>query len=510
MKRTIMLLGCLALLLCVPARGAPAGSARPNIILIYSDDVGFGDLGCYGAQQVRTPHLDILAQQSLRFTDGHCSSATCTPSRYSILTGQYAWRKKGTGILPGDANLIIDPDQPTIPSVLKSAGYRTAAIGKWHLGLGRGPVDWNTEIKPGPLEVGFDYSFIIPATPDRTPCVFVEDHRVVNLNPSDPLRVSYDDKIGDLPTGRERPDLLKMKLTHGHDGTIINGISRIGFMSGGKSAWWTDEQIGRVLAEKATHFIEQSKDKPFFLYFAVHQVHVPRVPGPDFAGSSADGTRGDSVQELDWSVGQVMDVLKRLGLSDNTLLIFSSDNGPVLDDGYDDTSKPMPGRKPGLPMMDRYGAQPAGHFRGGKYSAFEGGTRVPLLVRWPGHVKPGVSDALVSQVDFLSSFAALTGATIPAGGGPDSENHLAALLGQDQTGREVLIEQGGPLAIRKGQWKLLPGSARGPYHINAPTKAINPQLYDLFTDPGEQHNVASEHPQIVSEMLGLMKKIRGK
>jgi len=182
---------------------------RPNIVLIIADDLGYGDVSCYGATKVKTPNLDRLAGQGIRFTDAHSTSGTCTPSRYSMLTGEYAWRKKGTGILPGDAALIIDPKRATLPSVLKSAGYNTGAVGKWHLGLGDGKLDWNTEIKPSPNEIGFDYSFIIPATVDRVPCVFVENHRVVGLDAKDPITVSYQYKVGDEPTGKENPDLLR-------------------------------------------------------------------------------------------------------------------------------------------------------------------------------------------------------------------------------------------------------------------------------------------------------------
>lgn len=230
---------CARPLLASPQATAPR---PPNIVLILADDVGYGDFSCYGATRVATPNVDRLAARGMRFTDAHSSSATCTPSRYSLMTGEYAWRKKGTNILPGDAALIIEPGRATLPSVLHAAGYATGCVGKWHLGLGRGNIDWNGEIQPGPLEVGFDYSFIIPATGDRVPCVFVENHRVFGLDPQDPIQVSYNEKVGNDPTGRERPDLLAMKLSAGHDGTIVNGISRIGFMSGGKSARWVDTE----------------------------------------------------------------------------------------------------------------------------------------------------------------------------------------------------------------------------------------------------------------------------
>jgi arylsulfatase A-like enzyme len=470
-----------------------ASSPRPpNIVLILSDDVGYGDIGCYGATKVKTPHLDQLAAQGLRFTDAHCTSSTCTPSRYSLMTGQYAWRKKGTGVLPGDAPLAIDVNQPTMPSILRSAGYATASIGKWHLGLGSGSIDWNGDIRPGPNEIGFDYSFIIPATGDRVPCVFIENGRVAGGDPKDPILVSYKQKVGNEPTGRENPELLKVKPSNGHDQTIVNGISRIGWMSGGKFARWTDEQIADVLTDHAVKFIEQNKEKPFFLYFATHDIHVPRAPHARFAGTSQCGVRGDVIQELDWSVGEVIATLDRLKLSDNTLVIFSSDNGPVVDDGYADGA-----------VKDLNGHTPAGPLRGGKYTIWEGGTRVPFIVWWPGRVKAGVSDALVSQIDFPVSFAALAGKTAPAGAAPDSENLLAALLGDSRTGREMLVEHSGGLALRKGNWKYIPGS--GP----KARRPVEPQLYNLADDVGETKNVLGEHSDLAREMGEILKKVRG-
>jgi len=243
---------------------ASQADAPANIVIILADDLGYGDVSCYGATRVHTPNMDKLAEQGLRSTDAHSSSATCTPARYALLTGQYPWRKKGTGILPGDASLIIDTTQTTVPSMLRKAGYVTGAIGKWHLGLGNGAVDWNKEIKPGPREIGFDYSFIMPATGDRVPCVYVENQRVVGLDPNDPISVSYEMKIGNDPTGRENPELLKMRPSHGHDNTIVNGISRIGYMSGGKAARWVDEDMADVLTKHAVQFIESNKAKPFF------------------------------------------------------------------------------------------------------------------------------------------------------------------------------------------------------------------------------------------------------
>ncbi len=260
---------------------------RPNILLIYADDLGYGDCSCYGATGIATPHIDQLAAQGLRMTDAHAAAATCTPSRYALLTGRYAFRQAGTGVLPGDAGLIVPTGDVTLPSMLHDAGYATAVVGKWHLGLGNGHVDWNATIRPGPLEIGFDDAFLMPATGDRVPCVYVENHRVVNLDPQDPIRVSYSEPLRDEPLGREHPELLKQQPSHGHDQTIINGISRIGFMSGGRAAWWTDEDMADVFVQRAIRWLEDRvPDQPFFLYFSAHDIHVPRVPHPRYVGTS--------------------------------------------------------------------------------------------------------------------------------------------------------------------------------------------------------------------------------
>ena len=316
---------------------------------------------------------------------------------------------------------------------------------------------------------------------------------MVGFDPSDPIAVSYGLKVGDEPTGKEHPELLKMKLSHGHDNTIINGVSRIGFMAGGKLARWKDEDIADVLTKQATDFIERTKDKPFFLYFATHDIHVPRVPHPRYAGTSECGVRGDVIQELDASVGELMKTLAKLHLDEDTLVIFSSDNGPVVDDGYADGS-----------VEKLNGHVPAGPWRGGKYSNYEGGTRVPFIVRWAGRVKPGLSDALVCQVDLLASFAALSGVEVPKGAATDSRDLLPAFLGQVKTGREDLVEQAaGPLtlAVRKGNWKLVPNLNKGP-------KLQVPELYDLTADPGETKNLAAANPEKVRELSELLQKTR--
>lgn len=476
---------------------------KPNIVLIYADDLGYGDVSSYGATQVKTPNIDKLAAQGLRFTHAYATSATCTPSRFSLLTGKYAWRKQGTGIAPGDAALIIPTQMRTLPGMLQQAGYQTAVVGKWHLGLGpAGGPDWNGEIKPGPLEIGFDYCFMMPATGDRVPCVYMENRRIVDLDPADPIRVSYKDKIGSEPTGRENPELLKMQPSHGHDQTIVNGVSRIGYMSGGKKARWVDEEMADVLTNRAIRFIEKNKQGPFFLYFATHDIHVPRLPHSRFAGKSGMGPRGDAILQLDWTVGQLLQALDRLQLAKNTLVIFTSDNGPVIDDGYQDEA------------VARLGAHtPAGRLRGGKYSAFEAGTRVPLLVRWPAKVKPGVSTALLSQVDFYACFAALTGQPLAPGDAPDSFNVLPALLGQSRTGRSYVVSQAlnNRLSIVRGNWKYIePG--KGP-KVNKNTNTElgndpNPQLYDLKTDVGESRNVAGSNPKVVQELAARLKAVK--
>jgi len=484
----------------LPVRLGAASANRPNVVVIYADDLGYGDVSCYGATKISTPNIDRLAREGLRFTNAHSSAATCTPSRYSMLTGEYAWRKKGTGILPGDARLIITPGRTTLPSVMKRAGYATGVVGKWHLGLGDTNLDWNSDITPGPLDVGFDYCFVIPATGDRVPCVYVENRRVVGLDPADPIQVSYGKPIGNEPTGKGHPELLKMHPSHGHDQTIINGISRIGYMSGGKAARWVDEDMADVLTSRAAAFIEKNKDGPFFLYFATHDIHVPRVPHPRFAGRSGLGPRGDVILQFDWCTGEILRTLERLSLTKNTLLIFTSDNGPVVDDGYKDEA---------VEKLD--GHKPAGPLRGGKYSAFDGGTRVPFVVRWPGNVKSGASAALVSQIDFLASFAELTEQKLAFEDAPDSIDVLDALLGKSRTGRDHLVEQADVLSLIKGAWKYIePGKGA---KFDAATgielgRDIVPQLYDLRLDLGEKHNVAQEHPDLVNELAAYLEKVK--
>jgi arylsulfatase A-like enzyme len=498
LKQSVTAAGAAAL--GFPDSARAASKAKPNIVLIYADDVGYGDLSCYGATRVKTPNLDRLAGGGLRLTNAHAGSATCTPSRYSLLTGEYAWRRKDTHVLPGDAQLLIHPEQQTMPGMLQKAGYRTGVVGKWHVGLGNGEIDWNRDVTPGPNQVGFDYSFIIPATLDRVPCVFVENSRVVNLDPKDPIRVSYDKPFPGELTGRDHPELLKMKPSHGHDQAIVNGVSRIGYMTGGRSALWTDENIVFELTSKAQTFIDEHKTEPFFLYFATPEIHVPRMPNRRFVGKTDMGPRGDSIVELDWSVGQILDALDRNGLTKNTLVMFSSDNGPVVDDGYRDQA------------VERLGNhRPAGIYRGGKYSIFDGGTRVPLMVQWPGHVKPdSTSDALFSQLDMYASLASLTGQKLQRDAAPDSFNELPALLGQSKKGRPYVIEHAGSLSVLQDGWKYIAPSKGPKMNKNTNTELgndPNPQLYNLRDDAGEQHNLAGQEPERVKKLATLLNKV---
>ena len=470
-----------------------AHTPLPNIIIIYADDLGFGDIGINGAKGVETPNIDFLARNGVNHLDAHCSAATCTPSRYSLLTGSYAFRNNAA-VLPGDAPLIIDPQRGTLPSMLKEAGYTTGVIGKWHLGLGIGKVDWNKEITPGPREIGFDYSFLIPATGDRVPCVFVENQKVVGLEEEDPITVNYSDRLDDYPVGLDHPEMLKQQADPQHSKTIINGVSRIGYMSGGEKALWKDEEFPFILIDKARDFMSRNQKKPFFLYFSFHDIHVPRIPNKQFVGKSSMGPRGDAIAQMDWCVGELVDYLRENEMLDNTLIIFSSDNGPVLDDGYEDQAVEMLGMH-----------QPAGPFRGAKYSAYEAGTRMPTIVHWPGKVNKGNSTAVLSQVDLYASLARLTGSEVKEDDAPDSEDFLEAWLGQTNKGRDVLVEESFTLAIRKGDWKYIQPQQR-PTPEWLKNKEVesglssDDQLYNLKDEPSETTNLAPQYPEKVEEM----------
>ncbi|MCF0058167.1 arylsulfatase [Dyadobacter sp. CY356] len=478
---------------------------KPNVIFIYADDLGYGDLSSYGATKISTPNIDRLAKEGLKFTNAHATSGTCTPSRYALMTGNYPWRKKGTGVLPGNASLIIPVDKITLPQVFQNAGYKTGAVGKWHLGLGSPgrEINWNKPLLVGPNEVGFDYAYFFPATSDRVPTVFVENHNIVGYEKEDPIEVNYKEKVGKEPTGKENPELLKLQSSpnHGHNNTIVNGIGRIGFMSGGKQARWADEEIAHVFLSKAEQFIEENQKNPFFLYFSLNDIHVPRMPSTEFKGKSKMGLRGDVILQMDWTVGQILKKLEALNLEENTLIIFSSDNGPVLDDGYADNAVELAA-----------GHKPAGVLRGGKYSAFEGGSRVPWLARWPEVIKPAtVSSALICQIDLLSSFAHFFQQKIEDKDATDSFELMDALIGKEKIGRESLVTQGGALSFTKGNWKYIEPGTGESFNKLTGTELGNdpkPQLYDLSKDIGEKHNLAGQYPNKVKVMADELAKIK--
>ena len=497
----IQCLGTLVILLLMQTGASMA--EKPNIIIIYGDDIGYGDFGCYGGTGVETPNIDHLAETGLRFTSGYCTAATCTPSRYSLLTGEYAFRNKQAKILPGNAPLIINPARPSIASFLRDNGYSTALVGKWHLGLGSAeePLDWNGLIKPGPKEVGFDYSFNMAATADRVPSVYIENGRIVDLDSDDPVQVGYKEMVGNEPTGISHPQLLSVQADKQHSGTIINGISRIGFMTGGSTARFRDEDMADTYLNKAIEFIGKQGEAPFFLYYAPNECHVPRVIHERFQGSSSLGPRGDALAAFDWCVGRLIQELKAKGIYRNTLIILSSDNGPVLFDGYWDGA------------IENNGAhKPGGPWRGGKYSRWEGGTRMPFIVSWPGTIKPGISEALVSQVDLFASFAELIEQSMPPDGGPDSENILPALLGQSPTGREFIIQEAlTQIAVRKGNWKYIPPGSitvRGGLEEWNQDAVEDPGwLFNLSEDPGETTNLAARYPSKVKEMKEIISSV---
>ncbi|MCH5178069.1 MAG: arylsulfatase [Prevotellaceae bacterium] len=495
----------------LPALMAMADEKKaPNVILLVADDLGYGDLSCYGADRVLTPNVDNLAAQGVRFTNAHAVAATSTPSRYSLLTGEYAWRRNGTDIARGDAGMIIRPECYTLADMFKSEGYTTAAVGKWHLGLGDkgAEQDWNAPLPMALGDIGFDYSYIMAATADRVPCVFIENGRVANYDPSAPIEVSYMTNFDGEPTGKDNPELLynlKPSPNHGHDQSIVNGISRIGYMKGGGKALWKDENIADSIAAKAVAFIEKNRKNPFFMYLCTNDVHVPRFPHERFRGKNPMGLRGEAIMQFDWTVGQILKALKRLKLTDNTLIILTSDNGPVLDDGYMDRAVELVGSH-----------TPAGPFRGGKYSAFEGGTAVPFIVCWPGHTPKGkVSDALVSHIDDFVSLGSLLGATLPKGTAPDSRNFLATWLGQEDTSRPFVVEQAADhtLSIFDGEWKYITPSngSKVAWLTGIETGYLPaPQLYNLKTDNGERKNQAEAYPDEVRRLQGLLNKVKEK
>ncbi|HIX19244.1 MAG TPA: sulfatase-like hydrolase/transferase [Candidatus Akkermansia intestinigallinarum] len=478
----------------------PAQPDRPRAIVIFlADDLGLHDTSTYGCAEVPCPNLDRLAGEGLLFTDAHSTTSVCTPSRFSLLTGKYAWRQRGTGVLDGDAKLILPTKQEalTLPAAMQLAGYRTAAIGKWHLGLGRGnqPTNWNAPIAPGPREVGFDYSFIMAATADRVPCVFLRNGTVVGLDPKDPIEVSYEPgfRFDEERTAETHPELLKpwgRPRNAQHACTIIDGISRIGHMRGGSAALWRDQDLADRITDEAVNFIRESAGRPIFLYFCTNDIHVPRDPHRRFRGKSGLGIRGDVTLQMDDSLGRIRRALEEAGYADDCLFIFTSDNGPVINDGYLDGSHEACANH-----------NPAAPHAGGKYGILEGGTRVPFVVCWPGRVAPGRSAALVSQVDLARSLAVLAGVEVPEGSMPDSEVQLDALMGRDAQGRGCLVEHqamNNRLALRVGALKYVEPWRRQPA-----------RLYDLSRDPREERDLAPAAPaEQLQRFESLLREIR--
>ena len=491
---------------------------RFNILLIYADDLGFGDLACYGAEQIPTPHIDSLVRDGRRFLNGHSAAATCTPARYSLLTGAYPFRHPRAHILAGDSmSLFADGGHATIAQRLQGlqkAGYRTGIVGKWHLGLGDGRLDWNQELRHTPNDAGFADSYIMAATNDRVPCVYVENRYVHNLNPQDPIWVSYEESEREpyvrfspgyptsYGTGRDHPERLKLMFDHGHDGSIVGGVSRIGYMKGGQSALWEDQRMGEVFAARARAFLRCNTEAPFFLFYALHQPHVPRIVSPRFAGVTPYGARGDSIAELDWCVGEVLQELEEQGLRNDTLVMFSSDNGPVLQDGYADFAEEKAGNH-----------RQAGPLRGGKYSLFDGGTRVPLILRWPGVIPAGgESWALVSQTDFYASLLSMLGLKLNDTEAPDSLAMSGVLLGASELGRNELITEGvrHNTLLHSEDWVFIP-PYDGPV-VSADThielgNSHSPQLYHIGHDIGQQQNLAQQEPEQLRRLAGCLEAL---
>ena len=498
-----------------PAGQTGRGKKRPNIVLIYADDVGYGDVSCYGATKISTPHIDRLAREGRMFTDAHSASAVCTPSRYSLLTGQYAWRVNCWGPLPYDRPLIVNTASMTLGRLLKRHGYATACIGKWHLGFGlKGLTDWNGPLKPGPLEIGFDYYFGVPLVNSHAPFVYVENHHVVGLDPDDPFVLrTKNDRRPASPTQRF-PEK--------------GGLDR---WAGAKRAHtlYRDEMVATTLTEKAvgwmrTHTEKKKKGDPFFLYLATTNIHHPFTPHPRFKGKSRCGRYGDFMLELDWIVGQVLKALDEMKQADNTLVIFTSDNGGMLNEGGRDAWKA--------------GHHMNGRLLGWKFGAWEGGHRVPFIARWPGHVPAHTrSNQLLCSVDMLGTLAALLGDELKKDEGPDSFNLLPALLGNPRKpvrDHAILAPfRKSNLAIRKGKWVYIGdqgsggfgrprvgGKAGGPAAVgfakrtnsditpggkikkNAPRQ----QLYDLNADVSQETNVINKHPEVARQLRELLKE----
>ena len=483
----------------------PTEGDKPNVIIINADDIGYGDLGIYGATHVKTPAIDQLAREGRRFTDAHAASAVCSPSRYALITGQYPARIDLWSPIFVKTPLVVDPTKTTVAKVMKQAGYSTAIIGKWHLGFTNdNPVDWNKELKPGPLELGFDYYFGVPILNSHPPFVYVENHKIVGLTDDDPM------EYGKNAETRWFPEKF--------------GLADIG---GGREAHflYDDRMVGTTLKNKATDWIKENKDEPFFLYLATTNIHHPFTPAPRFIGTSEAGRYGDFIHEFDWIVEEVLSTLDKEGLSDNTLVILTSDNGGMLNQGGQDAR--------------RSGHEANGKLLGFKFDAWEGGHRVPFIAKWPGKIEAGsVSDELISNVDLLATMASLVGVKLDDTEAIDSYNMLPALLESPKKPiRDHLVISPANkenISIRKGKWMYI--SAQGGGGFTAPnvgdhafggpaafpfTGEVNSdiedgkikdnappaQLYDLESDPYQSTNLYTKHPKVVKEMQDYLKKV---
>lgn len=474
---------------------------KPNVIVILADDLGYGDLGCYGATKVKTPNIDRLAREGRRFTDAHAVSAVCTPSRYSLLTGEYAWRKNIWAPVFHTAGALIGTEQVTVGRMLQKQGYSTACIGKWHLGFGDKHPDWNGELKPGPLEAGFDYYFGIPVVNSHPPFVFVENHRVVGLDPNDPF------VFGAAAKGK----------VHAQDFPEKKNIQAVG---GARRAHelYRDEEVATTLTERAVQWLKQSREQPFFLYFAPGNIHHPFTPHRRFQGTSDCGLYGDFIHELDWTVGELLRAVDDIGAKDDTLVIFTSDNGGMLNGGGRDAWTA--------------GHRLNGELLGFKFGAWEGGHRVPFLASWPGKIPAGSqSSQLIANVDLLRTVAAILDVEVPSGAGRDSVDLLPALLGKPtKPVRDMVVlapHQRTHLALRSGPWVYIAAQGSGGFgnglgeiaftgQINSDIDrqgklrpaAPQEQLYHLDRDPEQQRNVIRDHPEVAAELQAQLDAFR--
>ncbi|QDT08223.1 sulfatase family protein [Planctomycetes bacterium K23_9] len=512
-RRTVAPLVCLVALILGPLQQINAADKPPNVVLIFADDLGYGDLGCYGATKVQTPNIDRLAAQGRRFTDAHSASAVCTPSRYALLTGQYPSRAKGGkgvwGPAPVSSPLLIDTDKTTIADVFKNSGYETAALGKWHLGFGTGKNNWTEPLRPGPQDLGFDYYLGVPVVNSAPPYVFVENDRIVGSNPDDPLTLLGRNAKGVTPITKIPPEAAQR--TANQFGGAIEAHKL-----------YNDYQVGTKFAEKSVEWITERKDKPFFLYLATTNIHHPFTPAKRFQGTSQCGLYGDYIHELDWIVGEITTCLEDNGLSNDTLVIFTSDNGGMFNRG-------------GQAAFDA-GHRQNGKLLGFKFGVWEGGHRVPFIVRWPGKVKAGTtSNQLIGNVDMLATFAALTKQQLDKTQQADSVNVLPAIVGDpEQPIRDHLVlvpHRETHLSVRKGKWMYIPrqgsggfgGRKPGDHTFAGPTAAgfvgsvnsdivngkIQPsappaQLYDLEADVTQTTNLYDSYPEIVQELSKLL------